>query len=306
MLNWSASPAATGYKVYMGTAPGQQSVVPVQTVTGTTAVVTGLTGARFYYFYVQADTLLGSSNPSTEVSAAPLAPPAPSNLTAVAGQNQITLTWSASSGATTYNVYMGTSAAGIASAPVQTGISGLSTVVASLTAGTNYFFVVRAETPNGLSLISNTASASPTPPPPPPAPSNLGASAGQNQITLTWAAAAGATSYSVYSGTSAGGQSANAIQSGISGLSTIVSSLNAGTTYYFVVRAESSNGFSAPSNEVSATPTAPPPAVNNSGGGGGGGGGAIGAISLLVLLLLACQGPFVSRTGLRVSRRMRE
>jgi outer membrane protein assembly factor BamB/fibronectin type 3 domain-containing protein len=161
-ISWSASAAATAYSVFMGTAAGKEAVTPVQTVTGLQAVIGGLTAGTTYYFYVVAQTPSGPSAASVERSAVAGSPPGPTNLAATAGTDQVTLTWSASAGATSYNVYEGTTAGGEASAAVQTGITGLSTVVSGLTGGTEYFYEVRAETANGLSAASNEASATAT------------------------------------------------------------------------------------------------------------------------------------------------
>jgi hypothetical protein len=119
----------------------------------------------------------------------------------------------------------------------------------------------------------------------PPAPTNLSAVAGTNQVTLTWSASAGATSYSVYMGTAAGAESATAVQSGVTGLSTVVTGLSASTTYYFIVRAQTGNGLSLASGEASATTPANPvtPTTPTTSGGGGGGG----SLDLLAIGMLA-------------------
>jgi hypothetical protein len=158
-ISWSALAGATGYSVYMGTAAGGESTAPAQTVSGPQAVFNGLSNASTYYFYVRATTPIGSSLPSAEVSAMPEAPPGPTNLAATGGTSEVTLTWSASSGATSYNVYQGTTAGGESSTPVQTGITGLSTAISGLGAGTQYYFMVRADTAEGTSVASNEVSA---------------------------------------------------------------------------------------------------------------------------------------------------
>jgi len=69
------------------------------------------TDQRHTYFYkVAAVNASGTSGLSSEVSATPQAvPAAPTNLTATPGNTQISLSWTASSGASTYNVYRSTS-----------------------------------------------------------------------------------------------------------------------------------------------------------------------------------------------------
>jgi hypothetical protein len=121
----------------------------------------------------------------------------------------------------------------------------------------------------------------------PAAPTGATATAGNAQVTLSWTASSGAATYNVYQGTSAGGESTTAIQTGIIGTSAVVGALTNGSTYYFTIAAVNSNGTSAASSEANATPTAPTTAGGGgSGSSGHGGGGALGSNALLALLLL--------------------
>lgn len=86
-------------------------------------------------------------------------PPAPTGLTATAGNQQVSLSWSASTGATSYNVKRGTVNGGpytTASSPTTTSYSDT-----GLTNGTAYYYVVTAVNANGESGNSNQASATP-------------------------------------------------------------------------------------------------------------------------------------------------
>jgi fibronectin type 3 domain-containing protein len=89
-------------------------------------------------------------------------PNAPTNLTATAGNTQITLSWSASTGnPTSYEVFRGTSANNESPTPIATGITGLSYVNTGLSNGTSYYYKVKARNANGLSIDSNEAFATP-------------------------------------------------------------------------------------------------------------------------------------------------
>src|SRR5262249_39809403 len=66
-----------------------------------------------------------------------------------------------------------------------------------------------------------------------------------------------ASSYSIYRGTSAGGESTTAIATGVTATSYTDTTAANGTTYYYIVKAINAGGASAASNEVSATPRAP-------------------------------------------------
>ena len=99
---------------------------------------------------------------------------------------------------------------------------------------------------------------------PPAAPSGLTATAASaNQINLAWkASSTSGVTYTVYFGT-ASGSTGTVLANAVSGTSYAATGLNASTTYYFTVRAVSSNGgSSAASNQASAaTQAAPTPAA---------------------------------------------
>jgi fibronectin type 3 domain-containing protein len=179
-------------------------------------------------------------------------PPTPTGVTATAGVVKVTLGWSASSGATSYNVYRGTSAGGESS--YATGITTTSYTDTGVAAGTAYYYKVAAVNSVGTSAESSEVSATPTSGVTiPPTPTGVTATAGVVKVTLGWTASSGATSYNVYRGTSAGGESSYA--TGITTTSYTDTSVTAGTAYYYKVAAVNSAGTSAESSEVSATPT---------------------------------------------------
>jgi hypothetical protein len=185
------------------------------------------------------------------------APAAPINLSATAGNQQASLTWTAGGGATSYNVKRGTANGG----PYTTVGSPAGTTYAdtSLTNGTAYYYVVTAVNATGESGNSNQATATPkAAPTAPAAPPNLTATGGNQQVSLAWTASTGATSYNVKrAATNGGPYTTVASPVGTSYTDTTVTN---GTTYYYVVTAVSASGESANSNQASATPGATPPA----------------------------------------------
>ena len=84
----------------------------------------------------------------------------PSNLIAAAGDSQVTLSWTAVDGATSYNVKRSKTAVGPYTT-IASNVSGTSYVDTSVTNGTTYYYVVTAVTANGESANSNEASATP-------------------------------------------------------------------------------------------------------------------------------------------------
>ncbi len=88
------------------------------------------------------------------------APYAPSGLTATGGNGQVTLSWTAGSGATSYNLYRSTQSGSESSnAPVVTGITGTSYTDSGLNSGTTYYYQVVAVNGSGLSGFSPEAHA---------------------------------------------------------------------------------------------------------------------------------------------------
>ena len=97
---------------------------------------------------------------ATQGGGGPTIPPAPTGLTATAGNGQVSLSWNASSGATSYNVKRSTTNGG----PYSTVGSPTGTTFTNtgLTNGTTYYYVVTAVNSAGESGNSNQASATPS------------------------------------------------------------------------------------------------------------------------------------------------
>jgi len=260
-LSWTASSGATSYNVYRSaTAGGEGTTAYASGITSTSYVNTGLTAGTTYYYKVAAVNSAGTSAQSSEVSATPTSgvtvPPTPTGVTATAGVTQVSLSWTASSGATSYNVYRSTSSGGEGTTAYASGITSTSYVNTGLTAGTTYYYKVAAVNSAGTSAQSSEVSATPTSGVTvPPTPTGVTATAGPTQVSLSWTASSGATSYNVYRSTSSGGEGTTAYASGITSTSYVNTGLTAGTTYYYKVAAVNSAGTSGQSSEVSATPT---------------------------------------------------
>jgi mannan endo-1,4-beta-mannosidase len=88
-------------------------------------------------------------------------PAAPTGLTATAGNAQASLSWTASSGATSYTVKRATTSGGPYT-DVATGVTSTSYTNTGLTNGTTYFYVVSATNSAGTSANSSQASATPS------------------------------------------------------------------------------------------------------------------------------------------------
>ncbi|MDQ3259012.1 MAG: fibronectin type III domain-containing protein, partial [Acidobacteriota bacterium] len=256
-LSWAASAGATTYNVKRSSASGGPHATIATGVTTTSYSNTGLANGTTYYYVVSAVNANGESDNSAEASATPLAPPAaPTGLTATAGNAQVSLTWTASAGATSYNVKRATTAGG-PYASIVTGVTTTGYTNTGLVNGTTYYYVVSAVNANGESANSSEASATTAP----AVPTGLTAAAGNAQVRLSWNASAGATGYKIFRATSPGSYSSPLVSSITTTSYTDSTAVN-GTTYYYVVRAANAAGDSASSNEVSATPINNPPTVS--------------------------------------------
>ncbi|MGO8673423.1 MAG: fibronectin type III domain-containing protein, partial [Capsulimonadaceae bacterium] len=260
-LAWSAASGATSYNVYRGTAAGGESATPVTTgITTTTDVDTGLTNGSTYYYKLSSVNSSGTSGLSGEVSATPNALPAvPAGLTAKPGNTEVSLSWTESSGATSYSVYRGTASGGESATAIATNVTTVTYENGGLTNGVAYYFKVAAVNSGGTSAQSNEASG--TPVVAPGAPTGVTATAGNAQVALAWTAGTSCTSYNVYIGTAAGGESATPEATGITATNYTDSGVANGTKYYYKLAGVNASGTSGMSSEVSATPTAGVPAA---------------------------------------------
>jgi fibronectin type 3 domain-containing protein len=179
-------------------------------------------------------------------------PVGPANLTASAGNATVTLSWTATQGATSYNVKRATKDGGPYTQVATPTTNGYTD--SGVTNGTAYYYVVSSLTGDGESQNSTQASATPLPPPPAP-PTDLRAIPDNTQVTLTWTASDSATSYHVKRATTSGGPYTQ-IAAPTSPTYTDTGLTN-GATYYYVVTAVNAAGESANSAEVSAVPAIP-------------------------------------------------
>jgi fibronectin type 3 domain-containing protein len=159
-LTWSASATATSYNVKRSaTTSGPYIKISSSSATGFTD--TGLTNGTTYFYVVSALNSTGESANSAQASATPAAPTqspsAPTGLRATGGNAQISLVWTASSGATSYNIKRSATTGGPYSQVATASVPSL--VDTGLTNGTTYFYVVSALNSVGESPDSAPASA---------------------------------------------------------------------------------------------------------------------------------------------------
>jgi|GEM_PF-6819538 len=183
---------------------------------------------------------------------APLPPPAPANFAAVPANGQISLSWSAVQGATSYEVrrWLNDPAQKIL---VFNG-SQTSFVNTGLTNGLRYSYEVSSVNASGTGPASAAVSAT-VGAQIPSAPQNLRAVAGDASVSLTWDVASGATSYKVRRWATSNPSAVT--ETNTTTNSSSLSGLTNGTSYSFSVIATNASGSSAASATVAATPAAP-------------------------------------------------
>jgi len=207
-LSWTAGAGATSHNVYFGTtSPGTY----IGNQTATTYDTGTMTNNRTYYWRIDEVNAYGTTTGTvwnfTTIVALPGAASAPSPANGATGVGITTdLSWTAGSGATSHNVYFGTTSPGTSrgnqtATTYDTGTMVNSTVyywridevnVAGTTTGTVWSFTTVAGSAPGA------ASA--------PSPAN-GATSVSVTADLSWTAGSGATSHNVYFGTASPGTS---------------------------------------------------------------------------------------------------
>lgn len=262
-VSWNYVTGTTSYNIYYSTAAGVTIATGTKLANVTTPqVVTGLADGTTYYFVVTAVNAGGESGVSVEKSATPAAtpqPPAsPGGIVASGGDSLVTVSWDTVTGATSYNIYYGTSAGVTIANGTQVANVTSPQVVNGLINGTTYHFVVTAVNASGESGVSSEKSATPSATPQPPGnPTGLKlTSPSAGQVSVTWNAVTGATSYNVYY-LLAASQPTNAqvlagAEQSSSSASLTLSGLTSGSTYYVLVTAVNAAGESG--TQTSAKP----------------------------------------------------
>jgi hypothetical protein len=261
LINWTApgdngGAAITGYTV-TSSPEGRTctwSIGPLQ------CSVTNLTNGTNYTFTVEAINAAGAGAPSSSTSAvAPRTiPGTPTDISGVASNNSVVVSWAApaSSGGATITSYTVTASPGGQQCTWSAGA--LQCTVSSLTNGSAYTFTVMATNAAGNGS-SSAASSSVMPRTTPGVPTSVTAQAGNTQAQVNWTAPTdnGGVPITAYTVTSSPSGLQCAWTSGP--LECVVSGLSNGQAYTFTVTATNAAGTSFSSGSSnSTTPRAVP------------------------------------------------
>jgi len=230
-VTWNAASGAVAYRVYRATsATGSKTWLGSSTGTSypDASAIPGIT----YYYWVKTCTATLCSDFSASDTGW-RKPTAPAGLTASDGTytDKVLISWTASPGATSYQVYRATSATGTKAGPAAT--ASTTTNDASATPGVTYYYFVKACRGANCSDYSAYDTGWRTIAPP----TNVQASDGTftDKVRLTWTASPGATSYKLYRATSAGGT--KTLLGSTTGTAANDTTATPGTTYYYWVTA---------------------------------------------------------------------
>jgi Subtilase family/Fibronectin type III domain len=170
-LTWTApsngGAPITDYTVKWGTLAGGP-YTETESVSGTEVRIEGLTNDVTYHFVVSATNVKGEGPDSLEVSSTPTrlstVPGAPLNLSALAGDGQVALSWQApdddgGTPITGYTVKFGPTAGGPYTNTIP--VNETAATVTGLTNGVTYHFVVSANNENGAGQDSQETQATP-------------------------------------------------------------------------------------------------------------------------------------------------
>ncbi len=160
-LNWqqgTGGSAATSFTVYRSLTSGGPYDQIATGVTGTTYTDnTAVNGTKYYYVVVGTSSLGGDSGYSNEASATPFVAPAAPVLTVTAGYSYVTLSWTAVSGAISYNVKRSATPGGLYT--LIGNVTGTTFLDQYLGQGQTFYYVVSAINAFGEGPNSNEAKA---------------------------------------------------------------------------------------------------------------------------------------------------
>ena len=239
-VSWSSTPGAASYQLY-------RNGSLVYNNTGLSFTDSNLAYGTVYSYAVRATNQTGSSTISAAVTGT-TSVVTPSGLTVgTPTASSLVVSWTGVGGATSYQVYRDTSSAGTFTTSAYTG-TGTSFTDGSLASGTAFYYKILAVYPAGTSALSSAVSGSTSV----VIPSGLAVGTPTaSSLVVSWTGVNGATSYQVYRDTSSTGAFSTTAYSGTG--TSFTDSLDAGTTYYYKVRATYPVGASGLSSAVSGT-----------------------------------------------------
>jgi hypothetical protein len=224
--------------------------------------ITGLVNGTTYHVWLKAKNSAGTSGFGTAATGTPAAaeevPETPSQPILNEGDTEIEVIWGSVLGASSYNVYFGTTDDSASATQFGGDFTGASTTITGLSNGTLYYVWVVAVNSFGDSDYSPSASATPDMDPP-EAPGVPVLTAGDTDIEVSWTAVSGADSYEVWYHTADNSTAATQFGSAVTGTTETITGLTNGTEYFVWITAVNDGGTSDFSPSASTTPASAAP-----------------------------------------------
>jgi hypothetical protein len=242
-VTWTSETGALSYDLQEDTSSSFTNPTSVYSGTNTSLLVTGKTSGTFYY-RVRSVNGAGSSAWATGANGCQIvapAPPVPLTVPATSVTGTYTVTWTAETGATGYDLQEDSSASFTNPTVVYSGTN-TSFLVTGKTSGT-FYYRVRATNGAGQSAWTVGANGCQIVAPAPPVPLTVPASSITGTYTVTWGASTGAASYELQEDSSSGFGNPSTVAQGVNLSYTAIGKWNG--TYYYRVRASNGAGASA-------------------------------------------------------------
>lgn len=139
VFTWDLVYGANSYWIYLNTSNNFSTATKLGYSSTTGVEITGLNSSTTYYCWVTAKTITGTSSESESCNAKTLIG-SPKTLTATVSGSSISLSWTAVTGATLYDIYHSTSST-INSSTLLASVNATSYTYSSASDGTHYFWL---------------------------------------------------------------------------------------------------------------------------------------------------------------------
>jgi titin len=280
-LTWAAPSSNGGSPItdytiqYSSNGGSSWTAFPRSASTATAATVTGLSNGTSYVFQVAAVNSVGTGGwSSSSAAVTPRTIPAvPSNIIAVIGNSQVSLSWTEPSGnggspITDYAIQYSSDGGSSWSSFSRSASPAISATVTGLANGTSYLFRIAAVNVAGTGGWS-TNSAAVVPLTVPAVPTSVIGSADNGQVSLSWTAPANnggsaITDYTIQYSSNGGSSWSTFPRSASIATAATVTGLSNGTSYLFQVAAVNIVGAGSRSSSSSAVTPRTVPAVPTS------------------------------------------
>ena len=272
IIAWTTDQASSSLVNYGTTASyGSSSTPNTNLVTSHSVTLTGLTPGTTYYFDVVSANSSNVSSTSTSYSFTTTAAAAPvisSVATSALTSSSVTITWTTDQASSSQVNYGTTASYGSSSALNSSLVTSHSVTLTGLTAGTTYYFdVVSANSSNVSSTSAGSTFTTSTATGPAPFVGYVAFWGINNTgITISWSTDQLATTQLAYGTTTALGQLSPLQTTLAASHGVVLTTLNPGTTYYFVAQSTNASGVTGYSTvytfTTTGTATSPAPVIS--------------------------------------------